>query len=119
MKEYSLGIMEERFARLIWDNAPIPSGELVRLCEREFDWKKSTTYTMLRRLCERGIFQNADGVVSARITQQEFQALKSEQFINETFAGSLPQFLVSFATRSKLTEREIDALQKIINQHKG
>ena len=119
MKEYKLGVMETKFACLIWSNAPIPSGELVKLCEKELDWKKSTTYTMLRRLCERGIFENSDGVVSVLLTQQEFQALQSEQFIKETFDGSLPQFLVTFATRAKFTDSEIEALQKIINQHKG
>ena len=110
--------METRFAGLIWDNAPVPSGELVKLCEKEFDWKKSTTYTMLRRLCDRGIFQNTDGVVSVLLTRQDFQARQSEWFINETFDGSLPQFLVSFATRTKFTDSEIEALQGLINQHK-
>ena len=119
MNEYKLGAMETKFACLIWDNVPIPSGDLVKLCERELDWKKSTTYTMLRRLCERGIFQNIDGIVSALLSQQEFQALQSEQFINETFDGSLPKFLVTFATKAKFTDGEIEALQKIINQHKG
>ena len=118
MTEYKLGIIETKFAALIWKHAPIPSGELVKLCAQELDWKKSTTYTMLRRLCERGIFQNIDGVVSALLTQAEFQALQSEQFINETFNGSLPQFLSAFTARTKLTSSEIDALQKIINQHK-
>jgi len=118
VEDFKLGVMEMKFACLIWDNAPIPSGELVKLCEKEFEWKKSTTYTMLRRLCERGIFQNVDGAVSVLLTQQEFQALQSEQFINETFNGSLPQFLVTFATRAKFTESEIETLQKIINQHK-
>ena len=119
MKEYKLGVMETKFASIIWDNAPIPSGELVKLCEKELDWKKSTTYTMLRRLCERGIFENRYGEVSVLLTRQAFQALQSEQFINETFDGSLPQFLTTFATRAKFTENEIEALQKIINQHKG
>jgi Predicted transcriptional regulator len=118
MKDYTLGVMETKFAALIWNNAPIPSGELVKLCEREFEWKKSTTYTMLRRLCERGIFQNTDGVVSILLTRQDFQALQSEQFINETFDGSLPSFLVTFATRAKFSKSEIKALQKIINQQK-
>ena len=118
MDYYKLGAMETKFACLIWDNSPVPSGELVKLCEKEFDWKKSTTYTMLRRLCDRGLFQNVDGEVSALLTRDDFQALQSEQFINETFEGSLPKFLVTFATRAKFTESEIDALQKIINQHK-
>jgi len=119
MKEYTLGAMETKFACLIWDNAPIPSGELVKLCEKELSWKKSTTYTMLRRLCDRGFFRNTDGIVSALLSLPEVQALQSEQFIHETFNGSLPQFLAAFSTRTKLNKSEIDALQGIINQHKA
>ena len=118
MNDYKLGIMEEKFARLIWDNAPIPSGELVKLCGKELEWKKSTTYTMLRRLCERGLFQNSGGVVSVLLTIQEFKALQSEQYINEVFDGSFPSFLATFATRAKLTGSEIEELEKIINLHK-
>ena len=118
MENYKLGVMEAKFACLIWENAPLPSGELVRLCEKQLEWKKSTTYTMLRRLCERDIFQNADGMVSALLSQQEFQSLQSEQFVQETFEGSLPRFLAAFAARTKLTESEIDSLQSLIHQHK-
>ena len=118
MEDYKLGVMEMKFACLIWDNSPTPSGELVKLCEAQFNWKKSTTYTMLRRLCNRGIFQNADGIVSVLLTNREFQARQSEQFINETFDGSLPLFLATFATRAKFTDREIETLQNIINSHK-
>ena len=99
MVDYKLGIMETRFAELIWNREPITSGELVKLCERELEWKKSTTYTMLRRLCQRNIFQNKDGMVTAILSKQEFQALQSEMFIEETFSGSLPQFLTAFAGR--------------------
>jgi len=119
LEAYKLGAMETKFAELMWDNEPITSGELVKLCEKELSWKKSTTYTMLRRLCERKIFQNKNGVVSSIITRQEFQALQSEQFVKETFGGSLPHFLAAFATRKKLSENEIDELQRLIDQHKG
>ena len=111
--------METKFAELIWENEPITSGQLVKLCEKELSWKKSTTYTMLRRLCERKIFQNKDGVVSSIITRQEFQALQSEQFVKETFGGSLPHFLAAFTTRKRLSDNEINELQKLIDQHKG
>ncbi|MGF7144891.1 putative transcriptional regulator [Anaerotaenia torta] len=119
MAEYKLGAMETKFAELIWDNAPISSGELVKLCQKELTWKKSTTYTMLRRLCERGIFQNIEGVVSALMSKQEFHALQSENFVNETFAGSLPQFLAAFTLRKKLSEKEIDQLQRLIDEKRG
>lgn len=118
MVDYKLGIMETRFAELIWNREPITSGELVKLCERELEWKKSTTYTMLRRLCQRNIFQNKDGMVTAILSKQEFQALQSEMFIEETFSGSLPQFLAAFAGRKKLTDTEINELQRLIDQNR-
>ena len=80
MVDYKLGIMETRFAELIWNREPITSGELVKLCERELEWKKSTTYTMLRRLCQRNIFQNKDGMVTAILSKQEFQALQNRRW---------------------------------------
>ena len=116
--DYKLGIMETRFAELIWNREPITSGELVKLCERELEWKKSTTYTMLRRLCQRNIFQNKDGMVTAILSKQEFQALQSEMFIEETFSGSLPQFLTAFAGRKKLTDTELNELQRLIDQNR-
>ena len=118
MVDYKLGIMETRFAELIWNREPITSGELVKLCERELEWKKSTTYTMLRRLCQRNIFQNKDGMVTAILSKQEFQALQSEMFIEETFSGSLPQFLTEFAGRKKITDTEINELQRLIDQNR-
>lgn len=118
MVDYKLGIMETRFAELIWNREPITSGELVKLCERELEWKKSTTYTMLRRLCQRNIFQNKDGMVTAILSKQEFQALQSEMFIEETFSGSLPRFLTAFAGRKKLTDTEINELQRLIDQNR-
>lgn len=117
--EYRLGAMETKFADLIWDNEPLASGELVKLCEKELEWKKSTTYTILRRLCERGIFQNMDGAVTSLISKQEFFALQSEQFVEDTFDGSLPQFLTAFTTRKKLSEKDIDELQRFIDKHRG
>lgn len=119
MEDYKLGAMETRFAELIWANEPISSGELVKLCQKELTWKKSTTYTMLRRLCERVIFQNKDGIVSSLMTKREFAALQSEKFVEETFDGSLPQFLVAFTLRKKLSEREINELQKLIDEKRG
>ena len=119
MTDYRLGAMEARFARLIWDSAPVSSGELVKLCEKELSWKKSTTYTMLRRLCERGIFKNEGGTVTALMSRQDFAALQSEKFVEETFDGSLPRFLAAFASRNRLSEQEIDQLQRLIDQSRG
>ena len=113
--ENKLGTMEMRFAELIWANAPIGSGELVKLCEKELSWKKSTTYTMLRRLCQRGLFQNVDSVVSVLVTRAEFDAQETADFMEEKFEGSLPRFLAAFTARKKLSDAEIDALQKLID----
>lgn len=115
MDEARLGAVEARFADLIWHNAPLNSGELVKLCARELEWKKSTTYTVLKKLCERRLFQNNGGTVTSLLSQQEFTARQSEQFVDETFHGSLPAFLAAFSRRSKLTEEEVAELQNLID----
>lgn len=114
MDQYRLGEMEQKFADLIWENAPIGSGELTKLCEKAFSWKRTTTYTMLKRLCERGIFENAGGIVTVKMTKEEFKAAQGEQFIKETFNGSLPHFLAAFSKRKKLSEKEVQELKKLI-----
>lgn len=116
MSELTMGAIESRFAEMIWQREPVTSPELVKLAAQELDWKKSTTYTVLRRLCERGIFQNNNGVVTSLISKQDFYAVKSEQFVEETFSGSLPAFLAAFTTRKKLSDAEINELQELINQ---
>ena len=119
MDELKLGAIEARFADLIWHNEPISSGELVKLCQQELTWKKPTTYTVLRRLCERGLFQNENSVVTSCISRQEFYARQSEKFVEETFDGSLPAFLAAFGSRKKLSEGEIDQLQQLIDRMRG
>ena len=116
MSELRMGAIESRFADMIWENEPIPSPELVKLAERELSWKKSTTYTVLKRLCERGIFRNQGGVVTSLISRRDFYAVQSEKFVEETFSGSLPAFLAAFTTRKKLSQEEIDELQALIDQ---
>ena len=119
MSNLTMGCVEARFADLIWANEPVSSGQLVKLCKAELNWKKSTTYTVLRRLCERGLFQNADGFVTSRMSRDEYYAMQSEQFVEETFQGSLPGFLAAFTKRKKLSEQEISALEALIEQHRG
>lgn len=114
-----LGAVEARFAGLIWDHAPLPSGELVRLAQEELGWKKSTTYTVLRRLCQRGLFENREGLVTALLSREEFAALQSRQFVQETFQGSLPRFLAAFSGGSKLSPQEVEALQRFIDENRG
>ena len=116
MSELRMGAIESRFADMIWQNEPISSPELVKLAAQELSWKKSTTYTVLKRLCERGIFQNQDGTVTSLISKQDFYAVQSEKFVEETFSGSIPAFLAAFTTRQKLSDAEIDELQALIDQ---
>lgn len=117
MDDMRLGVVEARFADLIWENEPLRSGELVKLCEQELKWKKPTTYTVLRKLCDRGIFQNVDGVVTARISRQEFHAMQSEKFVEDTFAGSLPAFLAAFTTRKTLSAEEVAQIRSMIDAY--
>ena len=117
MHPYKLGEMEQKFADLIWENAPVASGELVKLCEKSFDWKRTTTYTMLKRLCERNLFANENGTVVVRMTREEFQAAQGELYLNENFGGSLPIFLAAFSRRRKLSGREIAELKKMIEEY--
>lgn len=119
MAEYKLGEIEMRFADIIWQNEPLTSGELVKLCEKELDWKKSTTYTILHRVCERELFQNEGGVVTSLVSKEEFLAGQSEKFVEDTFYGSLPKFLAAFTRRKKLSDKEIEELQKIIDENRG
>lgn len=110
-----LGVVETQFAELIWAREPIASGELVKLCEKELNWKKSTTYTVLKKLCERGIFQNNDGVVTSLLTKDEFNAVQSEQFVEDTFEGSLPAFLAAFTSRKTLSKDEVEEIRRLID----
>ncbi len=118
MAEYRLGEIERRFANLIWENEPVSSGELVKLCEKELNWKKSTTYTILHRVCDRELFQNNKGVVTSLVNKKEFYAMQSRQFVEESFSGSLPKFLAAFTSQSKLSEEEIRELQGIIDKNR-
>ena len=119
MSNPTMGPIESRFADLIWENEPVSSGQLVKLSEQELSWKKSTTYTVLRRLCDRGLFQNAEGLVTSLMSREEYYAMQSEQFVEETFQGSLPGFLAAFTRRKKLSEQELNALQQLIDRHRG
>ena len=118
MEKYKLGEMEQKFADLIWENEPVSSRTLTELCEKAFSWKRTTTYTMLKRLCERAIFQNESGTVTSLMSKSEFGAAQGKQFLTETFDGSLPRFLAAFTRRKKLSEKEIKEIQKLIDDHR-
>ena len=115
VREMEIGEVQERFANLVWDHEPIPSGQLVKLCEQELNWKKPTTYTVLRKLCEKGLFKNENGLVSVVMTQEQFYAARSEQFVEDAFDGSLPAFITAFTSRKKLSAAEVDEIQRMID----
>ena len=119
MKDIHLGAVESRFADIIWDNEPIASGELAKKAEEALGWKRTTSYTVLKRLCERGIFLNDGGLVRSLILKSDFYAMQSEKVVAESFSGSLPAFVAAFAGRKKLTEKEIDELQSLIDSMRG
>lgn len=119
MSSYKLTESEERFAELIWQKEPIASGELVKLCEREMNWKKSTTYTVLKKLCDNGVFQNENTVVSSLITKDDYYAKQSVRFIEDTFGGSLPRFLTAFIGAKKINKQQAEELKKLIDEHES
>lgn len=117
MEETRLGEMEQRFADLIWDCAPVASGRLVQLCAEQFGWKKSTTYTMLKRLCDRGLFENRGGRVQVLLDRQAFGVRQGEQLLRQSFGGSLPVFLAAFTRHKRLTGAELQRLRQIIDSY--
>jgi predicted transcriptional regulator len=119
MIDYRLAETESRFADLIWEYEPINSTELVRLSEEVMQWKKSTTYTILKRLCDRGIFKNEGAVVTSALSRDEFYAGQSRRYIEDTFGGSLPRFLTSFIGGKRLSNKQAEELVRLINEHKG
>ena len=117
MEDYRLGVVETRFAELIWSHEPLTSGELVKLCAKELEWKKSTTYTVLKKLCDRGIFRNQDGLVTSVLSQKEFQSRQSRRFVEDTFSGSLPAFIAAFAEGGELSDRELLEIRRMIDSY--
>ena len=117
-KEIELGAVQERFADIVWAHEPIASGELVKLCEKELQWKKPTTYTVLRKLCEKGLLQNKDGVVTSLVSRDTFYSSKTEQIIEDSFDGSLPAFIAAFIARKRLTVDEAEEIRQMIDAFK-
>ncbi len=115
MADYHLGEIESIFADIIWSNAPLTSRLLAELAEQRLRWKRTTTYTVLKRLCDRGLFQNQSGTVTVLVSREEFYARQSEQYVQDAFQGSLPAFLAAFGSRKQLNDAEIDEIQKLID----
>lgn len=117
MKDSKLGAVESKFADIIWANEPLSTTQLIKLCEKELNWKRTTTYTVLKRLSERGLFQNNDGEVTSLISRDDFYAKQSKNFVEETFNGSLPAFLSAFASHKKLSKEDISEIKKLIDSY--
>ena len=116
MKDIRLGIVEAQFADIIWKHEPLIAKKLISLCEKELNWKRTTTYTVLKRLCNKGIFKNDNGTISSILSKEEIQAMQSEQFVEDTFEGSLPAFISAFTSRKKLSTKEIAEIRKMIDE---
>ena len=117
MDDTRLGAVESQFADIIWKNAPLSSRDLVKLCQQQLEWKKSTTYTVLKKLCDRGIFQNEDGLVTPLVSGQEFHARQSQRFVEETFQGSLPAFISAFASGKKLSPQDVSDIRRMLDEY--
>ena len=117
MGDYKLGEIEARFADLIWKHEPLTSGELVKLAQESLSWKKSTTYTMLKRICEQQLFQNENACVTSLVSRDEYLQSQGEQFLEQNFGGSIPSFLAAFMDRRKLTRKQIEEIRDMIDRY--
>ncbi len=117
MKDYIMTDTEIKFAELIWNNEPIGSGELVKLCGQNFNWKKSTTYTVLKKLCLQRIFKNEDSIVTSLVKREEYHQRKSEKFIDDNYGGSLPKFLAAFMSKKELSQKQIKEIKDMIDHY--
>ena len=115
MQNPELGAIQERFACIVWDHEPISSGELAKLCETELGWKRPTTYTVLRKLCEKGLLQNREGIVTSLVSRESYYSEKSGQIIDESYQGSLPAFVASFISRNTISAEEAEEIQRMID----
>lgn len=119
MANMKLGVVESRFADIIWQREPLHSRKLAEVCAEELGWKRPTTYNVLRKLCDKGIFRNEGGTVTSVLSRQEYYGMQGENFVEEEFQGSLPAFVAAFTARKKLSDQEIDELIDIINKGRG
>ena len=119
MAEIKLGMVEAQFADIIWNHAPLTTRELTALCEKALSWKRTTTYTVLKKLCDRGIFSTENSVITAVISKEDFFAIQSEQFVQENYHGSLPAFIAAFTSRNTPTQEELEQIKKMIAVYEG
>ena len=116
---YQMTETEMKFAELIWREAPMGSGELVKRCQQEFEWKKSTTYTFLKKLCEHGIFKNENAVVEPLISREDYMQKQGEHFVEKAFGGSLPRMIAAFIENKRLSKAQIAEIEQMIEEYKG
>lgn len=116
MDDYSLGVIEGRFADIIWENEPIKSGELVKICSTELGWKKAATYNILKKLCLRGIFKNENSIVTSQISREEFYGNHSRNIVDRSYHGSLPEFMAAFAAVRKPDKKDVDIIKKLLKE---
>ena len=119
MAEMTLGTVEAKFADIIWSGEPLSSSELSKKAESELGWKKTTSFTVLKRLCDKGLFKNEKGIVTSLVSRDEFYSMQSERFVEETFQGSLPAFLAAFTGRKKLSKKEVEELKRFVDDYEG
>lgn len=115
MAEIQLGVIEARFADMIWEHEPVTSSALVKLAAEVFEWKRTTTHTVLKRLCEKGLFENNKGTVTSVISREQFHAMQSRKFVEDTFDGSLPAFIAAFTKDGTLTAEEAAEIRRMID----
>ena len=118
MELYNMTEAEMRFADLIWENEPIGSGRLVKLCDERFGWKKSTTYTFLKKLCDQEVFRNEDAVVTSVLDKAAYNQKRGEKFLEDTYDGSLPKLIAAFMNKKKLCRRQVEEIEKMIEEYK-
>ena len=115
MRVWSLGEVESRFVEILWAHQPVSTRELIGICEKELNWKRTTTYTVLKKMCDRGLFVLEEGIVSQKVTREEFYTRQSQRFVEEAFGGSLPAFVLSFAAGRELSPEESALLKKLMS----
>ena len=118
MIDFELGAVQERFADIVWIHEPIASGDLAKICEKELNWKRPTTYTVLRKLCEKGVLENRNGIVISLVSRDDFYSEKSERIVEDSYRGSLPAFIAAFVSRKKLSSQDVEEIQAMIDSFK-
>ena len=107
---------EYRFCLILWEHEPVTSVELVKLCQQQLGWKRTTTYTVIKRLTDRGVIRNDNGVITSLVSKEEAQAYEIDELVEKKFEGSLPAFVAAFTKRQSLSEKELDEMQRMIDR---